>query len=67
MMDLKQAHDDINAAWQFYKKYAIREPKDDAYYHDMSHEIERCCSSSRLGKALRVAILTALSGKEGEV
>ena len=61
MSKLEDAHEDINIIWQYYKKFEIREPKDDAFYHDLALAAGQICPKTKLGRGMLYHAVRAIS------
>ena len=64
MSDLRQAHDDLNIVWQFFKKYSQIEPKDDYFYSQMAAEANKMKCSTKFGAYALRAALSAISEED---
>ncbi len=49
---LLAASEDMKKVWKFYKEYAPREPKDDAYWHDIAIAADKTGVTTRIGRAM---------------
>ena len=64
MNDLRQTYDDLNAVWQFYKKYSQIEPKDDYFYSQMASESKKVKTITRFGYKALAAAIAAISEED---
>lgn len=64
MNDLRQTYDDLNAVWQFYKKYSQIEPKDDYFYSQMAAESKKVKTNTLFGYKTLVAAIAAISEED---
>ena len=61
---LSAAAEDMTKAWEFYRKYATREPKDDAFYDDMVNEADKVGITTTLGHKVMVAVIDTISTED---
>lgn len=61
---LSEAAEDMTQAWEFYRKYFTREPKDDNFYHDLAVESDRMDMRTRFGAYVLRAAIAAISEED---